>query len=414
MVSRAPAPAKTLAFKFLLKRFLATGTLREAEPIVAGIELIPSAKRLVKSSRDMNYGSQAILCSPEDKPATAFSESHLNELTAAVERGSQERLVQFSESNEPWQAVPRWADFLISFGFNWGDTELNTRRISLISMPCESAAAGLVALGAMRRRFAVNGANDSISHYQRIEQLVAKHGEEIFLRHNNYKGRFLVETKDQKGVIWVRSEAADNTRLSNRNKLTRTIILSANACDWRFDGEAPVQAAQGAELPHRVLYENLVATSATIGSNFSHSDYCICLAGRVAGESVSKNVFAGIRFRNHDDVADLSQLLTIHDWVPRTISRMSFFNTRTAQLDRNTGLTRLVVADGDAAFLRVIDAPEFQSSDVVGVIHRAVERERLEAVGVKISELAQWYAPDNHNYIPPAPAGITTSTLTRR
>src|SRR5579859_4319859 len=103
--------------------------------------LIPPAKRLVKSAHDMSYDfSQAIPCSPEDKPATAFREPHRNELAGTVDRGSQERLVQFSESNEPWQPVPRWADFLISFGFNWGETEPNARRISVISMPCESAA----------------------------------------------------------------------------------------------------------------------------------------------------------------------------------------------------------------------------------------------------------------------------------
>jgi hypothetical protein len=382
---------------------------------VAVIGLIPSAKRLVESVRDMGYDlSQANPCSTEDKTAKAFTESHRNEVAASVGRRSQERLVQFSESNEPWHSIPRWADFLVRFGFNWGDTEPDTRRICVISMPCESAAAGLVALGAMRRRFATDGANDSTSHYQRIERLVAKRGEEIFLRHNNYKGRFLVETKDQNGLIWVRSEATDASHLSNRNKFTRTIILPAKACDWYFDGEAPAQAAKGAELPHRALYENLVATSSTNGSNFIHSDSLICLAGRVAGESASKNIFATIRLREQDEIADLSKLLTVQDWAPRTISRVNFFNTRTSKIDRNTGLTRLVVADGDAAFLKVLDAPEFKSVDVVGVIHRAVARESLEAIGVKLSALAQWYAPENVDHNSRLPIGITMSGLRRK
>jgi hypothetical protein len=382
---------------------------------VAGIGLIPSAKRLDKSAHDMSYGfSQAIPSSPEDKPDTAFRESDRNEVAANVDRCSRERLIQFSESSEPWRPIPRWADFLVSFGFNWGDTEPNNRRIAVISMPCDSAGAGLVTLGAMRRRFAANGANDSISHYQRIERLLAKHGDEIFLRHKNYKGRFLVETGDRNGIIWVRSEAADTSRLSNRNKFTRTIILPVKASDWHFDGEAPVQAAKGAELPYRALYENLVATPSTIGSNFFHSDSWISLAGRVAGESASRNIFATIRFREQDEIADLSQLLTIQDWASRAISRVNFFNTRTSKIDRNTGLTRLVVADGDAAFLKVLDAPEFKSADVVGVIHRAVARENLEAIGVKLSALAQWYLPENvdHNYR--LPTGITISTLRRK
>lgn len=382
---------------------------------MAGIGLIPSAKQLVTSVRDVGDDlSRAILCSSEDKSAAAFTDSHRNEMSASVNRSFQERLVQFSESNEPWQPIPRWADFLINFGFNWGDTVPNTRRISVISMPCESAGAGLVALGAMRRRFAANGANDSISHYQRIERLIAKHNDEIFLRHNNYKGRFLVETKDRNGLIWVRGEAANTSRLSNRNKFTRTVILPTKACEWYFDGEAPVQAARGAELPHRALYENLVVTPSTIGSNFIHSDSWICLAGRAAGESASKNIVATIRFREQDEIADLSQLLTIQDWASRTISRVNFFNTRTSKIDRNTGLTRLVVADGDAAFLKVLDAPEFKSVDVVGVIHRTVARESLEAIGVKLSALAQWYGPENVDHNSRQPMGITISALRRK
>ena len=81
-------------------------------------------------------------------------------------------------------------------------------------------------------------------------------------------------------------------------------------------------------------------------------------------------------------------------------------------LDRNTGLTRLVVADGDAAFLKVVDAKEFASSDVIGVVHRTIARENLEAIGIKLSSLRQWYVPDPTTE-PLLPAGITVLTLRR-
>jgi hypothetical protein len=93
-----------------------------------------------------------------------------------------------------------------------------------------------------------------------------------------------------------------------------------------------------------------------------------------------------------------------------------FFNTRTGQFDRQSGLPNLVVVDGDAAFLKVINADEFRNSDVVGVIHRAVERDRLEAVGNMVAELAQWYVPEPERVetIPGVPRGISLSTLRRR
>jgi len=84
---------------------------------------------------------------------------------------------------------------------------------------------------------------------------------------------------------------------------------------------------------------------------------------------------AALRFESHGHIADLGQLLTVHRWSPDTVSRVTFFNSRTSQLDRSAGATDLVVADGDLAFLKVLEAPEFRHSDVVGVIHRAVERD---------------------------------------
>ena len=326
-------------------------------------------------------------------------------------------VLQFSESNTPWQAVPRWVDFLLRCGYFYADPVPSGRRIGLISMPSESAAAGLVALGAMRRRLGINDANDSTLHYQRIERLAANHNIYTFLRHNNETGRFRLEGKDGKGVIWVRKETGGDSRFSNRTRLaTRIAIFPWRACDWHFDGEAPVQTAKGTELRHVHFYEALMNRDPIVRSSLSFSDSGICLAGRIAGESVSRAIFGQIRFRQDNHFADLSELLAIQGWLPGTISRVTFFNTRTRQFDRNTGLTRLVVADGDSAFLRVLESTEFKSSDVLGVISRTVERERLESIGFKIAELQQWYAPDfdRQGAIPRLPSGITLLELKRR
>jgi hypothetical protein len=82
--------------------------------------------------------------------------------------------MQFSEANGAWQVIPRWADFLIRLGFEWPEGESETRRIGLISMPCDSAAAGLIALGAMRRRLELDDANDLTAHFQRIRALALR------------------------------------------------------------------------------------------------------------------------------------------------------------------------------------------------------------------------------------------------
>ena len=175
-------------------------------------------------------------------------------------------------------------------------------------------------------------------------------------------------------------------------------------------------AVHGSGLPHPQFYEELIEDVAPpLEINLLRSDSAICPTCRVAGESVSRGAFSAIRLESRDRVADLAELLTVHRWSPDTVSRVTFFNSRTRQLDRNAGFTSLVVADGDSAFLRAIDTPEFKESDVVGVIHRTVERDRLELVGTKLADLSQWYVPDGDmlDRVPPPP-GITVSVLQRR
>jgi hypothetical protein len=354
----------------------------------------------------------SILCDTAGISAAALGPNPA-ESSHQAEPRSQEEPVEFSESNDQWRPVPSWARFLLRFGFACVATQRKGRRISVISMPCESAAAGLVSLGAMRRRLSLEDANDRAAHFERIQRLAAKPSRDAFLRHKEYRGRFFVEGKDCHGFIRVCREDLDCSRLSNKTKFKATIILPNTATDWHFDGEAPVQTAHGAELPHRQIYDSILLDPPVFRGNLTRSDSWLCLAGRVSGESASKNVFGAIRVKKADEVADLSQLLSIQDWAPRNASRVNFFNTRTARIDRNTGLTRLVVADGDAAFLKVLDSSEFSSSDVVGVIHRAVARESLEAVGFKLSSLTQWYEPEDDQGIPP-PVGMTVSTMRQR
>ena len=107
----------------------------------------------------------------------------------------------------------------------------------------------------------------------------------------------------------------------------------------------------------------------------------------------------------------LSELLTIQGWnTNNKISRMTFFNSRTEKPDRRINNTRLVIADGDDSFLNIIRRSEFQSSDVIGVIHRTMSREKLEEVGNKLSGLNQWYRNETemlNNIFEPIPYGIS-------
>jgi hypothetical protein len=140
--------------------------------------------------------------------------------------------MRLSEADAPWQPVPSWADYLIKCGFAWSDGR-ERRRIGIISMPCESAGAGLVALGAIRYRLTLADANDALSHFERIEKLAARQDAEIGLRHQSMKGRFRLDGKDQRGFVWARLEQKGGADKSAQSGPPRIAIHAGNA------GESP-------------------------------------------------------------------------------------------------------------------------------------------------------------------------------
>lgn len=316
--------------------------------------------------------------------------------------------MEFSEAHNPWRTIPDWASFLIEFGFAWLAQPRDSRRIALISMPSDSAAAGLVTLGAMRRCLELDDANDTSSHYEKLLALAKARPDGVTLRHNKRNGVFAFDGLDHEGVPWVR-------QLKSKSGF-RINIPRSSALNWRIDGEPPVVLVPGQQVPNAQLYSHLVTRGGEIrSSNLSESSSQVCLAGRGTGEVPTKGSMEAIRFREDGAEADLSQLLTVQSWMPGTISRVMFYNSRTEAFDRQSGKPQVVIADGDTSFLKVIDGTDFQESDVVGVVHRTMERDRLEAVGTKVENLRQWYNQDGAvlDGLPERPRGIGISVLRR-
>jgi hypothetical protein len=55
--------------------------------------------------------------------------------------------IPFSESGLDRKEIPAWAHYLIRLGNSWPYPDPGKRRIALVSMPFDSAAAALIALG---------------------------------------------------------------------------------------------------------------------------------------------------------------------------------------------------------------------------------------------------------------------------
>lgn len=278
-------------------------------------------------------------------------------------------------------------------------------------MPCDSAAAGLIGLGVMRRRLETEGANDLTAHFERIRSLAARPTKDFRVFDQRERGRragpYVPDGRFSDGLIWVRLLAQSETRVT---------ISLGSARFWKFADEPALEILHGQGLPYVDFYAAIAGPDGTIRpQNLNHTDSEICLAGRSSGDAGTYRAMAEIRFRVRSGlVASLAELLTIHEWHGQTVSRVVFFNSRTGNCDRTCRPSRLVVADGALSFLMALQ--KFPASDVVGVLSRDADREKLDMIGQKMAELSQWFDGDAELAIqlPSVPRGIAVSVFKGR
>jgi len=314
----------------------------------------------------------------------------------------------FSEACSAWREIPNWASFLLRFGYEWPVEDNETRRVALISMPCDSAAAGLVTLGAMRKRLEIIGASDKASHFQRLKTHAIDPNCNRTIRHISHNGTNTLTFKEN--FLWAKK--------NNDPRSSCCTVTTYNCNNYYFDGEPPLQMCEGDSNPYAQFYSSLIEGAGVIDRpNLSLTDSGVCLAGRAAGGKATKTMMDSIRFKYGEHSECLGNLLSVCDWTLGKISRTTFFNSRTEKFDRQTQQIRLVIADGDAAFLTVLGMDEFQTENVsvIGVINRVAEREKLEAVGSKFAEKRQWYQDDTEivTKLGNMPLGIFAAVLKR-
>jgi hypothetical protein len=334
----------------------------------------------------------------------------------------------FAEGNRDWENTPAWAQFLISVGHGWPH-DLSGRRLGLISLPCDSAAAGLVALGAVIRDLENPDANDVAGHYDAL----ARHAEQYLTSCRDCEYRCHPDIKkcgyvaEAKGRVRSISSPHRVYVISDRTRLDRHQLAFAYrdlidfpkpqfAREWYLDDEPPpvLDTNEGELSADR--YRGFFPEKKIFAGNLRKTYSGLCFAGRAAGERSTRDRLTNLRFRQDGFECRLNDLLTVHGWSDAAVSRASFFNVRTEKFDRRSESPALVVADGHVSFLKAAGRSEFQQSDILGVFSRALERDALETLGNKIQAWRQWYEIDDEflSKLAPIPRGITVIILRRK
>ncbi len=322
-------------------------------------------------------------------------------------------------------SAPAWVRWLVDFGRSWECAD--RRRVAIISMPCDSAAAGLVTLGCVvgdlerPKASDVEGHFDSLIRYARQYLTACKdcptrcqprdrrcgYASEATGKLRHRSGRLLGPVVDFKESV--------ETTITLRAGSGTTSLHPAAGMSYHVHQQPPIETLSSSGLD-LTPYAALVPTLSALPENLRRSYSGICLAGRAAGADPTRNWYSAVRFEIKGNEYDLSELLTIAGWGARGVSRATFFNTRNDQFDRPRSFTRLVIADGDAALEKVLARKEFDRSDVIGVLHRTAPDDSAHALGERLAAMRQWYetVEPPPGFGQPLPRGVATQILGRR
>lgn len=334
----------------------------------------------------------------------------------------------FAESDGKWQSIPEWVNFLIGFGYHWGASENSNRRIAILSMPCSSPAAGLIALGALIRDLGRLDANDMATHNDSLLCYARQYLDycakcdllkcDPTIRGCGFdsKSNGVIRSVRLKNHIYMVSEKTDfgEKRLVLFDKRKPSATIEPNAeytANFYFNGQPPAVSSSGETGLQESSYQGFIEEAKILPENLRKSYSGLLLAGRAKGARDTRAAYESVFFCNETESRNLAELLAIHDWADSEVSRSAFFNVRTEEPSHAAVRPQLIVADGDASFLKSIDA--FNKSDIIGVIDRSQERDKLEAIGQKFAALRTWYQNDSEfqERLPAPVPGISVAIL---
>ena len=237
----------------------------------------------------------------------------------------------FSERGQSSLAIPKWAEFLINVGLNWPLQPNGPRRMVVISMPCDSAGAGLAMLGAMARRMESPEANDLSFHWAKLHEYAQDHSKETILRKQGSTRKYILKgTRTVWGETMLCAREIDTT-----TNLTLTFGQKSSR-SWTVVGQAAVEEANGTRISFAPILRNIRSPALNLlPENLERSESVICFAGRNAGETATRATVHQLALRVGATTAKLDQLLSIKGWDQACTSRVVFYNSRTKQLDRS-------------------------------------------------------------------------------
>jgi len=304
----------------------------------------------------------------------------------------------YKEGEKNYKNLPKWVSSTIKLGYEWDRERVPwKRRLTLISMPCMSVAASLIALGSIRKDLERESSNNIAGHFDalcraRDSYFANPEVENSTVINNQGKSwKFYASTGEYISVC----DGAYKEKIRRKGKLIpnpngpcETFITVGNAKEWRLKGEPVIENKQPETFLNLADYHVIPECEGEIQHENLHRSYTnMLLIGDGEGRDTSyMDGIYSVNFQKDDITVSLGKLLTIHP-NKNGVRRMDFCNKQ--KIDSQTTGYQLVIADGVSAFLGAIS--HFKNSDVIGVFSRDEPLENIERISNRLGEIGKYY-----------------------
>ncbi|MDN6873687.1 hypothetical protein QO209_14680 [Pseudomonas citronellolis] len=340
--------------------------------------------------------------------------------------------MQYFEGSVLYEAVPGWVAAALGLGYRWRQNGGQARRIGLLSMPCESEAAGIIALGALRSDLECMTANHLDTHFDLLlracHERVAVHTrwadspEELtwdvrnavddtrwrFVAYDGDRDVIVLESATHRSVIKRKGK-----NIPNPNGTCSRYIMRNNAIGWQLrDCPLPQLPPEGKPLEPSMYSDLPGCFGLILEENLRRSYDGLVLVGQgAARDSTYMQKYYAAGFVSADCQLPLGDLLTLHHSERNYIRRLRFFSERTSQ-DAGAHAASVVVADGISALLCAEKL--FPASDIIGVCNRDASVEVILQLKDWLNGTIRYYTDTSHYLSGEMPAGMLLRVLQRR
>ena len=311
-----------------------------------------------------------------------------------------------SKEKTYWLAnqVPKWAEEMITLGYTWeNDRSPWKKRVFFISMPCETVAAPLFALGVLRKDLERINTNNIDGHFDLLMRARGNYldnniDQACLLDSNNKKFKFHDVKKDDVCLSVIPASykkiiKKNNKQIVNPHGPCCSYITKEIAKHWRLEGQPIIQTQQLNNVLNEADYNLIPNCLGSIENmNLSRSYSGVLLIGDGKGlDSIYMKEIFNIIFCNGSIEVSLGDLLTLGPNM-NGVKRIEFCNQK--NIAQQNDSYKLIIADGAMAFLKSLD--HFKNSDVVGLYSRDEPIETLELLSNKLQEIKRFYKEINY------------------